>query len=404
MPNARTLSGGAAHSQLTILMAVPMYPPPVLGGLEKQAHELSIQLKSDGHKVIAISGQINDGEITTNKFDDIEVHRIKIKRYKLKSSLFFSIPTFIKIIKLLKKVELVHVHVFSDFGLLFIFLSRILRKPVIVKLPNVGDSGLPGLARRRFGKQRLWALSFADAIVAMTPQSLDELSAINFPATRVLATPNGISVKPLSQDRKRDYNDCRIVMVGRLHQQKGISDLLQALKLLPSHLDRTRWHLDIIGDGPMREVIEKQIITMKLAGRVRIMGHSSNVNQELPNYDVFVLPSYREGNSNAILEAMHAGLPVVSTRVGGTPILVGEAGDCLLHEPGDAQRLADLLTEVISRPAWRRELGSAMRQRVEAHFDIRKVAATYERAYNYLVTKKRGLISQASDPLIRKGV
>ncbi len=385
---------------LNVLMAVPLYPPPVAGGLEKQAHELAVQLVARGHHVLAVSGRITANQPAVEQVDGVEVHRIGEATNSRWRWLARPLDTWARLRWLVSEVDVVHVHVFSGFGLFFIALARLYGKPVLVKLPNVGDDGLPGLARQRLGRLRLWLLSRADAVVAMAQQSLQELDAIGFPRPRVLTTPNGIRLTPRPFVRGPCDDGCRFMLVGRLHEQKGIQDLLAALKVLPSPAAIARWQLDLVGDGPLRAEIERRIVTMGLQERVRVLGHRDDVGVVLADCDAFVLPSYREGNSNAILEAMRAGLPVVSTRVGGTPMLVGAAGAALLHEPGDVQALADRLALMIMPPGLRRELGTAMRKRVETYFDMRVVVSTYERAYENLVSQRRDDVSRVSNPVV----
>jgi glycosyltransferase involved in cell wall biosynthesis len=389
---------------MTVLMAVPLYPPPVVGGLEKQAHELAIELIARNHRVLAVSGCHAESSFIAENIDGVEVYRIGGTTKGQWRWLARPLETWKWVRRLVTEADVIHVHVFSGFGLFFIVLARLHNKPVLVKLPNIGDDGLPGMARLRLGQLRLWLFRHADAVVAMAPQSHRELEAIGFSSARVLSTPNGIRMtpKPASPDRPAD-DRCRLVLVGRLHEQKGIMDLLEALKILPDHTAAVPWQLSIIGDGPLRDLIRHRTTAMGLLDRVHLLGHIEDVSNTLANSDVFVLPSYREGNSNAILEAMRAGLPVVSTNVGGTPMLVGATGFSLLHEPGDIQGLADRLTHVITQPAWRRELGAAMRHRVESHFDIKMVVSTYERAYETLIEQRREDVFRASNPVVLEG-
>jgi glycosyltransferase involved in cell wall biosynthesis len=150
----------------------------------------------------------------------------------------------------------------------------------------------------------------------------------------------------------------------------------------------------------MRAALQHEIREAGLLGKVRLRGHTDEVRDVLPNYDIFVLPSHREGNSNAILEAMAAGLPVISTRVGGTPMLVGASGARYLHEPRDAVALADAMKELIASVALRTDLGGAMRCRVEQCFDIKQVARTYARAYRLLASDRRNEIATVSNPVV----
>ena len=123
---------------------------------------------------------------------------------------------------------------------------------------------------------------------------------------------------------------------------------------------------------------------------------------ELVKADLFVLPSYAEGNSNAILEAMRAGLPIVATRVGGAAIQVGSEGERFLVPPGDRQALADRLHELIEDEALRRRLGAAMRARIEGVFAIDRVAAIYEQAYDLIVCGRHEQIGRLNPALFSR--
>jgi glycosyltransferase involved in cell wall biosynthesis len=135
-------------------------------------------------------------------------------------------------------------------------------------------------------------------------------------------------------------------------------------------------------------------------GDVVFRGHVDRVRDRLEDVDLFVLPSVTEGNSNAILEAMAAGLPVVSTRVGGTPMQVGPAGSPYLCEPGDEHGLYVRLLELVKDSYLRVRIGHAMRQRVLLHFDLRKVAETYTAAYSLLVASKAARMHSIANPVI----
>jgi len=101
--------------------------------------------------------------------------------------------------------------------------------------------------------------------------------------------------------------------------------------------------------------------------------------------DVFVLSSRVEGNLMSVMEAMAAGLPVVSTAVGGVPELVraGETG--LLVPSEDAGALAQAMQALVDDPARRQAMGAAARQHAVAHFDIRHTVRGYEQLYESLL-------------------
>lgn len=390
--------------RLSILMAVPQYPYPVVGGLEKQAHELAVELVAQGHRVFALSGRITPEQLDCANVNGVEVHRFPWPRHRI--TRWFTSPWSLwrHFHGLARRVDVVHVHVFSGFGLFLILLASVYRKPVLMKLPNVRTDGVPGLARGILGPLRILVFARADAVVAMSRESHAELQAIGYDQRRVLTTPNGIRLPSEEIAPGKDGAAAvRFVFAGRLHEQKGIFDMLTAAKQLLADARVAAFSIDLLGEGPQRAAIEQDIRASGLSAHVRLWDHVDDVRAMLSNHDVFVLPSYREGNSNAILEAMAAGLPIISTRVGGTAMLVGSAGAMMLHEPGDVAALTRLMAQMIADADLRTEVGMAMRERVHQHFDIRRVADTYAAAYHLLATGRRREVASVSNPVITEG-
>src|SRR5690606_9344916 len=104
---------------------------------------------------------------------------------------------------------------------------------------------------------------------------------------------------------------------------------------------------EIWGEGELGEALKSLAATLKITPSVKFCGHMADVVTRLPEMDIFVLPSYIEGNSNAVLEAMRAGLPVVATRVGGTEMQVGSEGAAFLTDPGKREDIAERLNTLI---------------------------------------------------------
>jgi glycosyltransferase involved in cell wall biosynthesis len=235
----------------------------------------------------------------------------------------------------------------------------------------------------------------------MSRQSLAELEQARFPTGRVLATPNGIQFNGVQKRAAPDVTagrPCRVVYVGRLSKEKGLDALLAAWREVVKAQSDAR--LELWGSGPMELELRQLCHGMGIANSVRFLGYVDGVLNDLSEMDVFVLPSSAEGNSNAILEAMAAGLPIVSTRVGGTPMLVGKDGAEFLCLPGDKDTLVANLLKLIKNRELRAKIGVAMRHRVERHFDIHRVAQTYVSAYRFLASGQRERVNEASNPII----
>lgn len=388
---------GHRDAKARVLMVAPYYPHPIAGGIEKQAHELAQALHAAGVQVLALGVHHASGQRDTEEVDGIPVHRLPWSESKLRRYLYTPFHLFAALVRARGRYDVVHVHVPSWFGLMAIVFAKLLVRPVLTKLPNIGAKGIPGMRAGRWGGAAVAILRLSDAIVAMSQESIEELRDIGFPMSRTLTTTNGIMTSASGANRLRDNGgQLRVVFVGRLVEQKGVRVLLRAWQLVHKGgaLDAI---LEIWGEGPQRNELERLAKELGIDDRVVFRGHVDGVGRKLEEATLFVLPSFLEGNSNSLLEAMVAGLPVVATRVGGSPALLGPDGAAWLVEPGDAEALAGKLRALLADATTRRKLGMRMRARVEQYFDIRRVAKTYRRAYNLLASGDANRIHECKD-------
>ncbi len=191
---------------------------------------------------------------------------------------------------------------------------------------------------------------------------------------------NGLDLANLPSPSAEDRppGPTTIVSVGRLVPFKGFEILLEAC----AELDRRNFDFrcQIVGDGPLREKLEKMIADLRLGRRVELCGSLSqgDVYTKLRQCDIFALASVldAEGASDVfptvIMEAMACAKPVVSTLLAGIPesVAAGETG--LLVPAGDGEALADALDKLIRDPALRSPLGSAGRARITSEFSVAK--------------------------------
>jgi glycosyltransferase involved in cell wall biosynthesis len=176
----------------------------------------------------------------------------------------------------------------------------------------------------------------------------------------------------------------RVLFVGGAFERKGGPDLLSALKGLEG-----AWECDIVtkSEVPGAEVVGAEVAgpgaggpgptEARAAGRARVRAHR-HLDQGDPRLrtlfaaaDVFVLPTAGETMGFAIIEAMAAGLPVISTRVGAVPEVVDDGTTGILVPPGDVAALTGALKRLAEHPELRREMGAAGRRRARQLFDER---------------------------------
>ena len=166
-------------------------------------------------------------------------------------------------------------------------------------------------------------------------------------------------VVPAAAGTARDRQG--FVTVARLVPQKGIDVLIHALAQTVG--EARDWTLTLVGDGPEREALERQVQQAGLQEQVQFLGFRSDPQTFLLQAGVFVLPSRFEGMPNALLEAMAAGLAVVVTDASPGPLEVVVHGVSGLVVPSDdPSALADALDRLAADPLLRERLGGAARE------------------------------------------
>src|SRR6266567_2378880 len=201
-------------------------------------------------------------------------------------------------------------------------------------------------------------------------------------AAKIYRIYNGIDLERFPPLRLARINPAPVIIsVGRLVAFKGFEQLIDACaELTRRGIDFT---CQIIGDGPLRDDLQKKIDMLKLSSRINLLGSLSQetVLEKLQSADIFALASVtdRQGASDVfptvIIEAMAAARPVVSTRLAGIPESVEHKQTGLLVPPGDTIALSQALEQLIRNPELRARFGRAGRARIELHFRIEQTVA-----------------------------
>jgi glycosyltransferase involved in cell wall biosynthesis len=212
-----------------------------------------------------------------------------------------------------------------------------------------------------------------DAVVCNAPHLAREMvEEFGVPSSRVRMIPNGVDIPEGCSDVS--VSPPRGVLVANFHAYKGYDDLLDALVLV-----RVPLTVHLCGTGALREEMRERAAALGVAERVVFVEPPADVTAELSEAQFGVHPSRTEGLSNAVLEQIAAGLPVVACDVGGNPLLVEDGVNGFLVPPGDVEALAHALTVVASDGALRERMSLASKARaelfswekcVEAHIDL----------------------------------
>lgn len=210
------------------------------------------------------------------------------------------------------------------------------------------------------------------------------LRGIGIPGERITVLPNGVNLqrfKPASSaERKRARQNLNLPESAFVVGTVGSLTTVKRPDLLVEVARRLDARVLLIGDGPLREPLERRIRDCGLTDRVHLFGRRDNVAELLAALDVYVCPSDSEEMSNALLEAMAAGVPVVTTNVGDHARIVRPERDGLVAPPGDADALAVAIERLRYSAESRRKFAAASRARAE-DFDFGRTAAAYEAYY-----------------------
>ncbi len=229
-----------------------------------------------------------------------------------------------------------------------------------------------------------WSVRNADHIITVSRSLRREMLARGVDRSRLTAIANGVAGhSPINTSRRLTLDRWRIGMIALVRPRKGIEVLLQALALLSN--DEQRITLDVIG-GFETEAYEsdvrKTIRNLGLQSTVTLCGFTNDVPSAIRGLDAMILPSlFGEGMPMVVLESMACGVPVIATRVEGTPEVVRHGREGLLANPNDPRSLADAILEFTSdRRRWAEMSVQAWNRHQERYSDVRmahKTASVY---------------------------
>lgn len=175
-----------------------------------------------------------------------------------------------------------------------------------------------------------------------------------------------------------------VLWVGRLDPVKGLSHLIRAFSIVRERSAGAK--LLLVGDGPLRDQLRAEINQAGLRDDVLLLGARRDVPSLLRLARVFVFPSRTEGLPNALLEAMAAGLPIVTTDVPGCHDLVTHEATGLLVPYGDTPQLAEAMIRLLADRALADRLGAAAARTVDERWNISRTYDAYEGLYRDIVS------------------
>jgi glycosyltransferase involved in cell wall biosynthesis len=236
---------------------------------------------------------------------------------------------------------------------------------------------LPRLAARLYAwTLGWWIMRAAEKIVFFHPQPEKVLKRLGV-LGKSIVIPTGIDPSPYDgspKTIKEDHTEASMVYVGRMESVKGVGDFLAAAVRVKERY--TKATVKAVGWYK-----EEHPLVKKYETAAEFTGLRSDIPEVLKSADIFVLPSYSEGLSNALMEAMSSGCACVATDVGGNAYLIQNGVSGFLYPAGDREALAGHLRRLVEDPAKRLAIGAAARKRIDEQFSWKVVGERYKKLF-----------------------
>lgn len=373
-----------------------------LGGTERQVMNLAAGIDPERFDLhMGCNGKV--GEL----LDEATALGVPVTEYAIDSLYNVgAIRARIRLAGYLRKHSIEILHSYGFYSNLFaIPAARLAGVPVIVA--SIRDCGemLTPMQKRA---QKLFC-RMADCILANAEGVRRSLIREGYPAAKIQVIRNGIggTVAPAGAGNaggswlRHELGfpaDTRLIAVcSRLNPMKGLEYFLDAAATVSQTRPDVRFL--IVGgnghrsDGTYQGVLERYAASRGLEKRVVFTGFRTDVSKMLREIDITVLPSLSEGLSNSLLESMAEGVPVIATKVGGTPELVEDGSTGLLVPPRDPVALSQSMTLLLDNPATARRIGEAGRSYVHSRFSMDRMVQETQTLYAKLLGASRARVS-----------
>jgi L-malate glycosyltransferase len=280
----------------------------------------------------------------------------------------------------------------------------------ITLIPAARMAGVPVVlgSQRQLGdllspaKERLQqiAFRFCDTVICNSHAAAQRLTDRGLPQDRVVVIGNGLPPVAFAQTSPalpRQAGVLRVGMVARMNTySKNHKLFLQAAARIAGQLPGAQFVL--VGDGPLRPELEKDAQQLGLGSRTVFLGDRRDIPAILASLDVTALPSDSESLSNAIIESMAAGVPVVASNAGGNPELIGD-GRGLLVNLGNDEALAEAMRRLLTDANLRSQYGNNAKTFAEDNFTIQNMHRRHEELYAELLERKQWRSRPGSHPV-----
>lgn len=397
-----------SKEEISVLMITGVYLPESNGAVLQCNQLISNLGKSIRFSVL--TGTNDKASEGNDCVEGISVTRVLIPKGPTLRYIIGALRFFIKLLGMLTKTDLVHIHGFSRRNAIVMAISRIFNKKVILKMTSFGQDD--PLSIKESFPTIFWQLfKCCHAYIGLSPAFAMSYQKADLPGKKYNFIPNGVDLDryiPASKNEKMALrekygfaeDDKIIIFVGHFSPEKRPMLVYRAwVRLCEQNIcaklifvGHTKNHFEV--DDEISETIKQDALGRGILPLIRFVEKTSHVDEYIKIADVFVLPSIREGLPNVLLEAMACALPcVVSDLPGVTDWLIDDGVTGVLFRSDNPDVLAGKITPYFAEHVIQRKMGVAARHFMESNFSC---ASTSQRVLD-LYRKTMGQTSRAVD-------
>jgi glycosyltransferase involved in cell wall biosynthesis len=364
------IGGGAANANLCLLRQY--------AGRDDLCVDLLTSAQNPGFKSEKFSENITIHKVGIHKKHLHFWRRAEVIEWLVKAGFHYR--------RLLRENNYDLAHAFFGFPTGWLCYRNAGKLPYIISLRG---SDVPGQNARLQLDYKILAPTFraiwkkASALVACS-EGLKKRALLFMPSVLIDVIPNGVELGRFFPDGTKEKSDVnRLLTVGRLSITKRIEMLIDAVEIL--HRTACKVQLTIVGGGKTEQQLRKIVAERDLRDAIKITGRldSKKMPEVYRQNDIFVSASMQEGMSNAMLEAMASGLPIVTTRCEGLSELID--GNGIIIEKENIEYIVKAIKKLIDNPELRKQMSVAARKQAEK-FDWANAAQSYIEQYHKIIT------------------
>jgi len=369
------------------IIEVAPYYYPFVGGVEEVVRQYSERLVKKGHFVTVFTSKSGEGE---EKLNGVDIKRFWSLPF-LQFGGYLPITPGLAFGILSENSDLIHLHANKRFTTDSAALAAKLKRIPFVFSPHAGSWGKSFFGQVHNKTLGRIALS-ANAVICVSEFEKKIIEDSGLAVERFEILPNGVALEEFEKKRENIFKNYgldkkKIVLyVGRLASHKGLDTLIEAAKRVVKEIPET--HFFLVGpDAGEEDRLRKQVANLNLTSFVTFAGKLSREDliSAYQNSSLFCLPSRNEAFGIAIIEAFAAGTPVITTKIPSITEIVTDGVNGRLVAPGDPERLAAALLELLKEEKLGKSFALEGTKVVKNHYNWEKIVDRLEEIYRSVI-------------------